>query len=85
MDTSFLKLYAETRGFLNGRPAKPKITPDGKTVLFLRSEPKDAKQKLFAFDVATKETKELLSPESLWPAGDGTSRRRRRPGGSGSG
>src|SRR5207249_2896401 len=40
MDTSFLKLYAETRGFMLGRPQKPKITPDGKAVLFLRAEAK---------------------------------------------
>ena len=38
LDTSFLKLYAETRGFMLGRPQKPKITPDGKAVLFLRAE-----------------------------------------------
>jgi dipeptidyl-peptidase-4 len=65
VDTSFLKRYAETRGFMLGRPAKPKITPDGKAVLFLRSEPTKAKQSLFEFDVATGQTRELLSPEAL--------------------
>lgn len=64
-DTSFLKLYAQTRGFMLGRPTKPKVTPDGKTVLFLRSEPKSPKLKLYDFDIATKTVKELLSPESL--------------------
>jgi dipeptidyl-peptidase-4 len=70
LDTSFLKLYAETRGFLNGRPAKPKIAPDGKTVFFLRSEAKSTKQKLFAFDVASKHTMELLAPETLLAGAD---------------
>ena len=70
LDTSFLKLYAETRGFLNGRPTKPKIAPDGKTVFFLRSEAKSGRQKLFAFDVATKEAKLLLAPETLLAGGD---------------
>ena len=70
MDTSFLKLYAETRGFMLGRPVKPKITPDGKAVLFLRAEAKTPKMKLFEFDVATGKTKELLSPESLLKGAD---------------
>jgi dipeptidyl-peptidase-4 len=70
MDTSFLKLYAETRGFMLGRPTKPKITPDGKAVLFLRSEAKSPKNKLFEFDVATGKTRELLSPESLIKGAD---------------
>src|SRR3954453_23371012 len=65
LDASFLRLYAETRGFMLGRPAKPKPTPDGKAVLFLRSEPKKPKMSLFEFDVATGKTKELLTPEAL--------------------
>ncbi len=65
LDASFLRLYAETRGFMLGRPSKPKPTPDGKAVLFLRSEPKKAKMSLFEFDVATGKTKELLTPEAL--------------------
>ena len=70
MDTSFLKLYAETRGFMLGRPTKPKVAPDGKTVLFLRAEAKTPKMKLFEVDVATGKTKELLSPEALLKGAD---------------
>ncbi|MFO0806862.1 MAG: alpha/beta fold hydrolase [Gemmataceae bacterium] len=69
-DTSFLKLYAETRGFMLGRPTKPKVSPDGKTVLFLRSGPKTAKNSLFEFDVATGKTRELLAPETLLKGAD---------------
>jgi dipeptidyl-peptidase-4 len=70
LDTSFLKEYAETRGYMLGRPQKPKISPDGKTVLFLRAEPKTPKMKLFEFDVTTGQTKELLSSEMLLKGGE---------------
>jgi dipeptidyl-peptidase-4 len=70
LDTSFLKQYAETRGFTLGRPQKPKITPDGKAVLFLRAEAKTPKLKLYEFDVATGQTKELLSSEALLKGAD---------------
>lgn len=65
VDTSFLKEYAETRGFMLGRPQKPKISPDGKTVLFLRSEAKSPRLKLYEFNVETKQTRELLAPETI--------------------
>lgn len=70
LDTSFLKQYAETRGFMLGRPQKPKVSPDGKTVLFLRSEAKTPKLKLYEFDVATGKTREILSPESILKGAD---------------
>ncbi|MBX9583195.1 MAG: alpha/beta fold hydrolase [Gemmataceae bacterium] len=70
VDTSFLKQYAETRGFMLGRPAKPKVTPDGKAVLFLRSEAKSPRQSLYEFDVATGKTKELLTPDLLRKGAD---------------
>lgn len=64
-EARFLRDYAETRGFMLGRPAKAKPTPDGKTVLFLRAEPRKARMNLFEFDVATGKTRELLTPEKL--------------------
>jgi dipeptidyl-peptidase-4 len=70
LDTSFLKLYAETRGFMLGRPQKPKVTPDGKTVLFLRSEAKVPKLKLYEFDIASQKTREILSPELILKGAD---------------
>src|SRR5262249_43501987 len=70
VDTSFLKKYAETRRFMLGRPQNPKVSPDGKTVLFLRAAPDDPKLKLFEFDVASGETKELLAPADLLKGGE---------------
>ena len=64
-DATFLKDYAETRRFMAGRPVGAKVTPDEKSVLFLRSAPHDARQTLYELDVATGETKELLTPETV--------------------
>lgn len=64
-DPQFLREYAETRRYLAGRPEKPKFSPDGKSVFFLRSAPKDSRQLLYEFDVATGKTTELLTPDSL--------------------
>jgi len=61
----YLRDHAQTRGFMLGRPVRPTPTPDGKTVLFLRSEPRVAKLSLFEFDVATGKTSELLTPQQL--------------------
>src|SRR5689334_201221 len=65
LDTSYLKDHAETRGFLLGRPARPRPTPDGKAVLFLRAQPRVARLGLYEFDTGTGKTRELLTPEEL--------------------
>src|SRR5437660_11852321 len=65
LDTSYLRDHAETRGFMLGRPVKPKPTPDGKAVLFLRSQARVPKLWLYEFDVATGKTRELLTPEQV--------------------
>src|SRR3984893_12464189 len=65
LDTQYLRDHAETRGFMLGRPMRPYPTPDGKAVLFLRSGPRSAKLGLFEFDLATKNTRELLTPEQV--------------------
>jgi dipeptidyl-peptidase-4 len=62
---AFLRDFSETRRFMSGRPVNPSITPDEKTVLFLRGQPRAPIQTLFAFDVASGETKELLTPEAI--------------------
>lgn len=64
-DAAFLREYAETRRYLAGRPASVRVTPDGKSALFLRSEAKDSRQMLFEVDLATGVTKPLLTPEAV--------------------
>lgn len=48
-----------------GAPTKATPTPDGKAVLFLRSGPRSAKLDLYEFEVASKQTRVLLTPETL--------------------
>src|SRR5947209_19046277 len=70
LDSSFLRLFSETRGFTLGRPVAIKPTPDGKHVLFLRSPAKSPKRSLFEFDLASGKTRELLTPEALLKGGE---------------
>jgi dipeptidyl-peptidase-4 len=65
LDASYLRHHAETRGFMLGRPTRPKPTPHGKAVLFLRSGPRNPTLRLYEFDVATGKTRELLTPEMV--------------------
>ena len=65
VNAQFLRNYTVTRGFMLGRPAAVKPTPDGSAVLFLRSPPRAPVMHLFEFDVATKQTRELLTPAQL--------------------
>lgn len=65
IDPTPLEQLAQTRSFQAGRPVHPKPTPDGKAVLFLRSGPRDARQTLFSFDVASGQTTEVLTPEAV--------------------
>ena len=65
VDTTYLRTLAQTRGFQLGRPVRPLLTPDGKAVLFLRSEPRASKLSLFEFDVASGKTRALLTPEQV--------------------
>ncbi len=62
---TFLREFAETRRYQAGRPVGAQVAPDGKTVLFLRATQTDPRQLLYAMDLATGETKELLTPEAL--------------------
>src|SRR5581483_9644649 len=66
----FLRLHAETRGFMLGRPVAPWPTPDGKSVLFLRSPPRTPELSLYELTAATGETRELVTPRKLLQGAD---------------
>src|SRR5438270_9438353 len=65
LDTSYLRLHAQTRGFMLGRPVKPQPTPDGKAVLFLRAQARVPRMALYEYDLATGKTRELASADSI--------------------
>ena len=65
VDPQLLRDYAETRGFSLGRPQKPRLSPDGKTVVFLRAEPRKAEQSLWAFDVGSGRERLLASAATI--------------------
>ncbi len=57
-----LRNYALTKGFTYGRPQKPKFSQDGKAVLFLRAGATEKTQKLYHYDIETKQTTLLADP-----------------------
>ena len=64
-NTRYLRDHAETRGFGLGRPVKAVPTPDGQAVLFLRAQARVPRLQLYEFDVATGQTRVLLTPEQV--------------------
>src|SRR5438094_8088452 len=64
-DDAFLREFAEPRRYLAGRPVAAQVTPDGKSVLFLRATAKDPRQLLFELDLSSGQAREVLTPESL--------------------
>ncbi|HUN80394.1 MAG TPA: DPP IV N-terminal domain-containing protein [Phycisphaerae bacterium] len=69
LDTSFLKDYAETRGFSAGQPAGASLTPDGSSVIFLRSGPRDVVRNLYEMNAASGEVHGLLRAEDILKGG----------------
>ena len=74
---SFLRLFAETRGFTRGRPVSARLTPDGRAALFLRAPPRGQAQALLETEVATGATRVLLDP-AAGPGRDLTAEERAR-------
>lgn len=64
-DPGFLAQWAATSGFRNGQPARIRIAPDGQTVFFLRSGPRDRERLLYAHDVATGQERVLLTAQDV--------------------
>jgi len=62
---SFLRENAETRGFRAGMATRATVVPGGAEVIFLRSGPRSGVQSLFATDVASGATREILTAEAL--------------------
>ncbi len=62
---SFLAQLAATSRFRRGRPTAITLTPDGKSVLFLRSGPRSFVQDLYEYDVAGRQERVLLTAESI--------------------
>ncbi|NVJ25498.1 DPP IV N-terminal domain-containing protein [Myxococcus sp. AM011] len=69
---TFLRQLTETRNFSSGRPVSVRVTPDEKQVLFLRTQATSNVQTLYAFDVESGQTKEVLTPEAILKGTDET-------------
>ena len=61
----FLEQYAATYHFRLGRPGAIRPTPDGKSILFLRSGPRSFERTLYEQDVATGHERPLLTADQL--------------------
>ena len=61
----YFRDLAETDDYSLGRPVAPKITPDGRSVIFLRSGPRDRVLRLFELAIADGRERELLAPETI--------------------
>lgn len=62
---AFLRTLAATQNFNLGAPQQVQPTPDGKSVLFLRSGARDRILRLYEMDAQTQAVREVLSPETL--------------------
>ena len=67
---SFLAQLAATSRFKRGRPTAIELTPDGRSVLFLRSGPRSFVQDLYQYDVAGGKERVLLTAESVLKGAD---------------
>jgi dipeptidyl-peptidase-4 len=62
----YLQRLTETQGFSLGRPKQAEPTADGKAVIFLRAiSPQDRTSGLYEFNVETRETSVLVTPDEL--------------------
>ncbi len=64
-DPTFLQQYAVTMRFQLGHPTHFRWTPDGETLLFLRSAPQSPVQDLYSFDPASGTERVLLTAEQI--------------------
>ena len=64
-DPSFLSEITRTQSYSLGRPFAFRVSPDGKTVFFLRASQKTPRADLFELDVERKEERLIASAEML--------------------
>ncbi|MFN2475745.1 MAG: TolB family protein, partial [Chthoniobacterales bacterium] len=64
-DLRYFRELVETRTYSLGQPVSPQLTPDGKTVIFLRGGARDPVLRLYEFTLADQNLREILTPEKL--------------------
>jgi dipeptidyl-peptidase-4 len=64
-DLRYFRELVETRNYSLGQPVSPKITPDGKAVIFLRGGARDPVLRLYEFTIADAKLREIFTPEKL--------------------
>lgn len=69
-DPGFIDQMAATRSFSLGRPTSVRFSPDGGSVLFLRSGPRSFVNDLYELDLATGDERVLLTASDLLGGGD---------------
>jgi dipeptidyl-peptidase-4 len=69
-DLRYFRELVETRNYSLGQPVSPKITPDGKAVIFLRGGARDPVLRLYEFTIADAKLREILTPEKLLQGGE---------------
>lgn len=69
-DPGFLRAFAETRGFLLGRPGRFQVAGDGSAVLYLRAPPRTGTLGLYELDLASGRERELVTPAQLMGSAD---------------
>ena len=69
-DLRYFRELVETRNYSLGQPISPRITPDGKSVIFLRGGARDPVLRLYEFTIAEAKLREILAPEKLLQGAD---------------
>ena len=64
-DPQFLRDFAQTNAFRLGHPTAIKLSPDGQRAYFLRAGARDPVQRLYETDLASGETRELITPAQV--------------------
>jgi dipeptidyl-peptidase-4 len=64
-DLRYFRELGETRNYSLGQPVSPKLTPDGKAVIFLRGGARNPVLRLYEFTIADAKLREILTPEKL--------------------